>query len=380
MENADLTVSLFLRKDYQPHFLDLSGEKLFDFYLDIKRCYPSDTDPRDLTLLINESVFDVPYAFQHGVLELIDEETGAVVVWPPSHAPEARKERRFITLPSRSSIPERPGDRLRSIEFGIFEELIELVQPGREYRIWLRDLDLNVKWWSYNPPENLRKLGALPPSEKGKIAAKTTTNKLFRAVSSIRTPPPISVSISLSATAVSYSGLPLTIHAEVTNLGSKTITVKSSGEQPYISTTNVNPRDPRITCPKAFPSLKNFLIMSSTGATVLDIPACPSAGPQGSGRQNFTTLQPGMPLVCEGLFLTQSWLRKKLREDGGEEFTLSLKRQEAWWCERSVNELFGEKETLSWQGMWRSACLPVMLESKDEVVFTLADELLGVDE
>ena len=107
MENSELPISIFLRKDYQPHFFDLSGGKFFDFYLDIKRCYPSDKDDRDLTLLVNESVFDIPYAFQEGLLELIDEETGAVVVWPTAGEPPAKKEKKFVTMSRKSSIPGR---------------------------------------------------------------------------------------------------------------------------------------------------------------------------------------------------------------------------------------------------------------------------------
>ena len=83
-ENAVLPISLFPYKDYTPHFLDLSGTHLFPFHLDIKRFNPPDTDPRDLNLLINDSVFDIPYAFHNGLLELIDEETGTVVLSPPS--------------------------------------------------------------------------------------------------------------------------------------------------------------------------------------------------------------------------------------------------------------------------------------------------------
>jgi hypothetical protein len=144
---------------------------------------------------------------------------------------------------------------------------------------------------------------ALPPSEPGKVVAKATTNKLFHTVSSIRTPPPISITLSLSSPEISYSGPSPAIRVSIINFSPKTITVKSSGEQPYISTVNVNPRDPRITCPKAFPSLKNFLVTSPTGATILDIPECLSAGPRGLSRAYFTTLEPGGRVVMEGEFL-----------------------------------------------------------------------------
>jgi hypothetical protein len=52
---------------------------------------------------------------------------------------------------------------------------------------------------------------------------------------------------------------------------------------------------------------------------------------------------------------------------------LSLKRREAWWCEVTLEQLFAERETLAWTDLWKSACLPVMLDSKDEVVFRLVD-------
>jgi hypothetical protein len=311
------------------------------------------------------------------LLELIDEETGAVVVWPTSGKPlPKRREKKFITLSRKALVPVKRGtggDSTRSIPFQIFNELNSIVQPGRLYRILLRDLDLNVKWWSFNPPTNLTELNLLPTSEKRKLVAKATTNKLFRAVPSIGTPPPILISISLSTSTVPYCGPPPKIRISIINQGSKTVTVKSSGEQPYISTINVNPRDPRITCPKSFPWLNNFMITNSRGNTVMDISDCPSAMPLGLSKTNFTTLDPGRPLVMEAEFLIQSWIREELKKDGSGEFSLRLKRREAWCCEGSVDELFGEKEKLKWMELWRYACLPIVLESEDEVVFELVD-------
>ena len=67
----------------------------------------------------------------------------------------------------------------------------------------------------------------------------------------------------------------------------------------------------------------------------------------------------------------QKWIRDKLRKQDGEGLRLRLKKQEAWWCEGSMKELFGRKEKLSWQELWQSACMPVVLESEDEVEFRL---------
>ena len=79
---------------------------LFDFYLDNKRCHPTDEDDRDLTLLVNESVFDIPHAFREGLLKPINEETGAVVLWPSSDKGlQKREERKFITLPRKPLMP-----------------------------------------------------------------------------------------------------------------------------------------------------------------------------------------------------------------------------------------------------------------------------------
>ena len=373
MKNAEHIISVFLRKDSSPHFLDLSGAKLFDFYFDIKRNPLSDTDDRDLTFLVNESVFDIPYAFEEGLLELIDVETGAVVVWPTGGKPLSKRQgKKFITL-SPPINGGTGGDSTRSIPFQISYKLNSTVQPGQPYRVVLRDLDLNVKWWSFNPPDNLTDLDRLPTSEKGKLVAKTTTNKFFRVVPSIGSPPPISISISLSTSKVSYRGPTPRIRISIVNKGSTTVTVKSSGEQPYISTRNVNPRDPRITCPKSFHSLKNFTITNSRGDTIMNILDSPSAMPLGLSKTNFTALEPGRPLVMEAEFLTQSWIREKLKKDGSGPFTLRLKRREAWCFEGSIDELFGEKEKLTWDGLFRSACLPVALEAEDEVLFEIVD-------
>ena len=373
MENTELTISVSLRKDYQPHFFDLSGVSQFDFYLDIKRCHLTDKSDRDLTLLANESVFDIPYAFREGLLELIDEETGAVVVWPSSGKElQKREERKFITLFRRSLMPDKTTGTIHSIPFNIFEDLKTILQPEGQYRIWLRDLDLNVKWWSFAPPTDSNPNSPLPPSESGKVVAKTTTNKLFHTVSSIRTPPPISITLTLSSSEISYSGPPPTLRVSITNLGLEAIAVKSSGGQPYVSSSNVNPRDSHITCPIDFPSLKNFLITSETGATILDIPDCPSAGPHGLSRTNFTTLQPGVSVAMEGEFLVQEWIRKKLRNEGGY-FKLRLKKRNAWWSEGSVEDLYAGRKKLAWTELWRSACLPVVLESSDEIVFAFVE-------
>ena len=162
--------------------------------------------------------------------------------------------------------------------------------PGRQFRIVLRESDLAVKW-------------------KGKLVAKSTTNKLLHAVSSIRSPPPISISCSLSPRILSASGSPPRFRVETTNLGPKTITVKNSGEQPYITTHNVSPRDPRILSPTSFPYLKSFVLTSNTtGITFLNIPDCPCADSQGLSKANFTTLEPRVPVVLEEEF----WYRNGL--------------------------------------------------------------------
>jgi hypothetical protein len=51
---------------------------------------------------------------------------------------------------------------------------------------------------------------------------------------------------------------------------------------------------------------------------------------------------------------------KKQADSGRGEFSLRLKRQEAWRFEGSVEELFQGWDQVSWQGLWRSACLPVV--------------------
>ena len=376
MENAELPISVFLRKDYHPHFLDLSGDNVFDFYLEILRNHPADTDERDLTLLVDDSVFDISYAFQHGLLELIDDETGAVLIWPHSaKKPSKRQAKRFITVPRRSSFPVRRGWRVRkgtcSVPFDFLEEFKTVLQPGRAYRIRLRDLDLNVQWWSFSAPPNLAELETLPPSAQQKLVSKTTTNKFFHAVSSIRSPPPISVSMSLPTGTVSLTDPPATLHVSITNNGAQAITVKSSGEQPYTTTHAVNPNDPQITS-RPF-SLKNFLITTSSGSTILDIPACASAIEHGLSKSSFTTLEPGVPLMLAAGFGSQYWLKAKFKKHENEEFLLTLKRREAWWCQGSVEELFREKEKLSWQSLCRDACLPVVLESEDVVLFRVTE-------
>lgn len=80
--------------------------------------------------------------------------------------------------------------------------------------------------------------------------------------------------------------------------------------------------------------------------------------------------------MMEGSFLVQKWIRDKLKNhagDGSEGFSLRLKRQEAWWCEGGVEELFEGREKLSWQDLWKSTCLPVVLESEDCVTFRMVD-------
>jgi hypothetical protein len=371
MEN-EISISLFIRKDYSPHFLDLSKTHFFDLYLDIKRG-PSDTNPRDRTILTNGTVFDIPFSFREGLLELIDEETGAIVLLPPSSG-ESEKENNFITLPLKMPGPKKT-DRVFAIHFNAVDLFKETLIPGRQYKIWLRDLDCHVKWWSFSSPPPPR--SALPPSESGKLVAKNRTNKLFHAVSSIRSPPRIDIKLSLDPPIVSENGPLPTLRTTITNLGSKAITIKSSGEQFYVSTQNVNPHDALISSISSYPQVQNFVITSATSpfSTISDIPGSASAGSRACPRRCFTTLEPGVPLVLEGSFWEYGWLRKKMTDDGSGLFRMKLKRREAWWREGTVDELFEErkKEELNWKDFWRDlwkdACLPVVLECEDEIKF-----------
>ncbi|KAK4983214.1 hypothetical protein LTR50_007360 [Elasticomyces elasticus] len=255
------------------------------------------------------------------------------------------------------------------------------VTAGRRYRLQLRDLDLHVKWWTYGAKNDLP--DPLPPSKTTKLVAARHTQKEFLVVESLPRPPPVSISFSLSPRVVHRSGNPSTIlRLEITNRGSRPITVKSSGDQPYMS--SMVPYAPptnhtHITSTTKPITIENFSIFKASATHPGDdlmhssshctMPVGPDSG---WSRRGFTVLEPGVPLMHEEPFLPDAVaIKNKMVEAGGGEFRPRLRSLGVWWCYGTIDELFMGGQTLKrWPGQ---PTPPLMLESDDEVILSFEE-------
>lgn len=67
-----------------------------------------------------------------------------------------------------------------------------------------------------------------------------------------------------------------------------------------------------------------------------------SIGHMGWKRQNFFTLNPNEPLVREISFLQNAiGIMNRMGDEGGE-FLVKLRDVKLWWCEDTVEEIFGD--------------------------------------
>ena len=375
---SQLPIKLHLNSTYAPALLDLEGAVPYDIVLQVRRGASDLTRPMYISAA--HSLFDIPYAFSKGLLKLIDlgsnEQLDLGFV---DTSPEPTANPRILVLPPRTSrlplfkydlvIPLRLNDHIRPA-----------LAPGHEYRVELGTLELGVKWWCYGDGENLElhaSNSALPPSEPAKLIASKSTHRDFSVVESLLKPPKISIAMSLSSKIVHRSKSPsTTLRVVITNEGDRAITLRSSGDQDFIGPFNEAhniSNGHRITSAKPPPSIRNFSITKiCTSEEFIRKPTHTCSLTTGSGewsRRGLTTLEPCVPFTHEFVFLKPV---KAVVEAMGDddEFCLRLRPLGVWWFPGTLGDIFGNLKTVQ---RLPGPCLPLILQSDDELQFRLED-------
>ena len=333
---------------------------------------------RSMNILADDSLFDIPYAFSKGLLRLIDLDSKEQVdLGSVGTSLKPTANPRIITLPPRTS-------RLRRFEHDLViplrlsAHIKPALVPDHEHRVELGTLELGVRWWNYGDDVDLElhaSNSSLPPSEPAQLVAIKSAHRDFSVVNSLPKPPSISISMSLSSSILHRSkSPPTTLRVVITNEGDRTITLRSSGHQVFISPpTEDTPDDHRITSIKPSPSIDNLSITKiSTNEEFIAIPTTSCSITLGSGgysRRGLTTLEPKVPLTHEFVLLENAQaLVQRMGDD--DEFRLRLRPFGVWWFAGTFDDIFGDQKNIK---KMPGPCLPLVLQSDDELQFRLED-------
>jgi hypothetical protein len=375
---SQLPLKLHLNSTYRPAFLDLEGTVPYDIVLQMRRGESDLTRP--MNILTDESLFDIPHAFSRGLLKLIDLDSKEQVdlgFVGTSLKPTANP--RIITLPPRASpLPLFEYDLV--IPLRLNAHIKPALVPGHQYRVELGTFELGIKWWNYGDDTDLElhaSNSSLPPSEPAKLVALNSAHRDFSVVNSLPKPPSISISMSLSSNIVHRSkSPPTTLRVVIINKSNRAITLRSSGDNSYLHPSNGaedTPNDHSITSNKPSPSISNFSITKiSTNEEFVAKPThvCNlTVGSGGRSRRGLTMLEPDVPLTHEFVLLENANAIFKAMGDD-DEFRLRLRPSGVWWFAGTLDDLFGDQGTIK---ALPGPCLPLILQSDDELQFRLED-------
>jgi hypothetical protein len=367
----------------QPLVFDLSGAVPFELYLTTRRSAADETDPRELILLKTDSVFDFPAALEKGLVELVDEATGAVVPYQENTvntefeelASKSPNDESFIILPTDVQQRDRPTQK---VLLDVAPCLRTMVKPGRDYHLRLHNKNLGVHWWMWGEhPRNYSDEKELPSSEPQTIVSiGPPRSKTFSVKAEVPTPPKLYIGLSLadqtnageanSDNAESEESSPV-IRITIKNTCDRPIILKTIGDQPHIKEPGeiTNPRA-RVTHEN--PNLQNFSVMDQeTGEDLIsDAPTFTTPAPgrgRGWPRKQFLALAPGEQVVRTAELPGH-------RLVPGQEYHVTLRSTGCWWTYGTLDDLFGEGNDVfkTWP---EGPKVPMLLESNDMVVVVI---------
>ena len=371
---SHLPLKLFLQLTHMPAVLDLEDSVPFDIVLQVRRGSSDLTRP--MNILIDESLFDIPFAFSNGLLKISDLGSKEQIDVRHLEASSISSGKpRILTIPPRNSPRLRWFECDLAIPLQLNTHFRSSLLPNHQYRVELVTSDINIKWWSYGDIKDIElqaSNASLPPSEPAKLVTSkpTYTQKSFSVVNSLPQPPDISIFLSLASSIVHRSEFAsMTLRVVVTSKDNRTITLRSSGDQVYIQSLEETLDIPNH---RRFTSLRNFSITKiSTGKESVAGPKhiCSlTSGSAGHSRRGLITLEPGVPLTYEFALLQDATAVVKAMGEDDDDFCLRLRPSAVWWCEGSIDEIFDGQPTVK---KLPGPCLPLILRSDDELRFRL---------
>lgn len=363
----------------QSHYLvfDASGQLPFSIAFGLCRRSPVDTDPRPLLLDIAGSVLDVPYALANGLLTLHEQDS--VKQWVEvdlsglDQVVANEEECLSLSSPVNRTAHWRDAFASHQSYVDVNSQLASVLQPGKKYMIKLANENLHIKRWKYSDQKKFNDNDD-KPSHEAEEAAKLINSKpsagnaKFTVVKNLCWPPRVEIKMRLRPPSPSSSSPSVTaLEISATNIGSSSITIQTKGHQKFLIPWGpFRPEDPlaadnrmRILHPVTHKPPKSSLqvIACATGEIVWGNdqrgtgPLTNSHPNRHPKAEDTVTLKPAEPVIrkidigtlVDGLADGQYRIRMQPRGC-------------RWWYE--------EKEAYT---------PPLMLESQDEVDFSIKD-------
>lgn len=406
-----LKLKISLQSSHSPIF-DLSGTNPFDVYFEVDRCRADRGGWPSITLLLNGSLLDVSHALTHGLLELVDLDEDRKIVFkskeggiarptlssrpsdpfelvelaednsvsfrseddsPTPSLLSAQSQNKLLTLLTKESGGRRKVQK--TIPLRISETIRHLLEPGHSYRLQTTSTDLGVKWWRYGSQEELAAKDLptelLPPPEAAHLVATQICHRDFSVVESLPVPPFLYISLALSPPVIYRSGDPAPILTiSITNTAEQPVTMISFGSQPHLSPTHAHPNNhTRVISTSAHISLENFSMTHLASGKEILQESYMCILQSGWQRRQFTTLEPGVPLVQEIEFLKDAAAIRARMELG--EYKLKLRARNVWWHRGTLEEVLQGK--LGTKKLPGGPKPPLVLASEDEATFRLEE-------
>ncbi|KAH9908936.1 hypothetical protein F4778DRAFT_714675 [Xylariomycetidae sp. FL2044] len=380
---AHVPLRIEIHTNFRGGFFDLSGTAPFELFYHVYRASREVPHTQPLTILTNGSVFDLPAALHDGIIELLDitdaskddDGAGEWQIIPP----EGRlAQQTQLMRPGFLTIPPESTDRRKAVVFPLqaaAECLRDLVKPERSYRLRIPREDIGVRWWSwgaldsstFGPGEPSMATLRLPRGESSNLHLHLPRPCLrgFRTVSHISAPPIMETRLSLAITPWG----PAAVITVRNPSASRPITLMKAGHQPFLHEDRDN-GNPRLRLGNSL-SAQNLVVVDvddSEGTELFPATFMCLLTMSGAGysRSRFITLGPGD-------FFTSLCRIPGNRLKAGRSYSIRLRELGCWWCQGTVDELFGG-EVNKIQQLPPGPTLPAMLRSDDMVVLRVEGE------
>lgn len=245
----------------------------------------------------------------------------------------AQPQNHFSTLPTRES-----GGRWKAhkaIPLCIPKTIKHMLKPGHKYRLQTTSIDLGIRWWRYDSQGELAvknlPLELLPLSEPATVVATQTCHRDFTVVTSLPVPPSVRISLDLSHPVTYRLGDPTPIlKISITSSADQPVTTISFGCQPLVLSSHVQSNShAHVISTSTNIALQNFSITHIASGKEMIRESYVCVLQNGWQRRQFTTLEPGVPMVQEIVFLKNATAVRARMKNG--ECKLKLRAMGIWW-------------------------------------------------
>jgi hypothetical protein len=335
-------LKLHVRMDGRYRVLDLAGGLEFHVVFGILWRGHSEFNLSKLLIDTSGSIFDVPYALTHNLLNLYDgraNQGGQVIDlssfdWPAS-------ERNVITIHARPT-----GHKLYTYDeyvckLGIESPLVKLFHAGNQYSIEppLASRDLGIKWWSYGDYDF--------PGDKSELPNVRRTNRSgvgwanFLVAQHVVLPPPVKVRLQLRDGKLEF---------KVTNCGSEVILIQSEGYQHYWR--QYGPFQQEVWEDNR-PRLNNSSLIVTSAETnqvvqrfkhpvSIQLGGSPKSRPK---RKQLMILEPNRPIMVDTdeFGAVGGLLKMKKKPDGI--YRIEVETLGVWWTKADLEQLYGKEKS-----------------------------------